>query len=121
MALPFRKILVIVLFFAGLLVGMLDVNEFRKSNTTVDPRLPGKTRTLVTAGIYRITRNPIYLGLLLILLAWACYLDNILPFLLLPVFVLYMNRFQIAPKERIMHEKFADGFTDYRRQVRRWI
>ena len=105
----------------GLIVGLLAVVEFGKAGTTTDPRYPHKATSLVVGGIYRFSRNPIYLGLLLILTGGAFSLANGLSFLLLPVFVGYMNRFQIAPEERHMQEKFGDEFLAYKARVRRWI
>ena len=62
-----------------------------------------------------------YVGLLLLLLAWGIFLADALAFIGLPVFLLYMNRFQIAPEERAMQEQFGDDYRDYMRVVRRWI
>lgn len=106
---------------AGSVVALLGVIEFRKAQTTVDPRVPEKTASLVVSGVYRISRNPMYAGLLLVLAGWACYLSHVLAFLLLPGFVAYMNRFQIAPEESYMVQKFGDAFREYSTRVRRWI
>ncbi len=72
-------------------------------------------------GIYSITRNPMYLGLLFVLTAWSIFLANPLPFLMLPVFMLYINRFQIAPEERALTALFGSDFAAYQSRVRRWI
>jgi len=106
---------------AGLIIGLLGVVEFGKARTTTDPRYPHKATSLVVGGIYRFSRNPMYLGLLLILAGGAFSLANGLSFLLLPVFVGYMNRFQIAPEERHILEKFGDEFRAYKARVRRWV
>ncbi len=89
-------VLAIPLFVTGAVVAFSAVLAFRRANTTVDPRLPNKATRLVVGGVYRYSRNPMYLGFLLILLGFACYLGNLTAFLMLPVFVAYMNRFQIA-------------------------
>jgi len=109
------------LVLAGFVVAILGVREFRKAGTTVDPRFPEKAESLVTDGIFRYSRNPMYLGLLCVLLGWAVYLANWPAFLFLPVFVAYMNRFQIRPEERHMLRKFGDAFSDYASRVRRWL
>lgn len=105
----------------GVIVALLGVLEFRRANTTADPRFPDKSSRLVVSGVYRISRNPMYLGFLLVLFGWALYLMNYLAFLLLPLFVAYMNRFQIQPEERYMNQKFGDEFEAYAARVRRWI
>ena len=106
---------------AGSIVALLGVIEFRKARTTVDPRFPERTERMVVSGVYRISRNPMYLGFVLILLGWACCLANSLSFLLIPVFVYYIDRFQIQPEERCMLSRFGDEFKAYAARVRRWI
>jgi protein-S-isoprenylcysteine O-methyltransferase Ste14 len=75
----------------------------------------------VTSGIYGFTRNPMYLGMLFVLIGWALYLGNALALLLLPVFIFYMNRFQIEPEERVLTTLFGPEFLEYASRVRRWI
>src|SRR5262245_6844842 len=106
---------------AGVIVSILGVVSFRRAKTTVNPMKPETSSTLVTSGIYRLTRNPMYLGLLLMLLGWAAFLSNALAFALLPGFVLYMNLFQIGPEERALAHRFGPEFTTYKARVRRWI
>ncbi len=89
--------------------------------TTVNPLTPEATTTMVTSGIYRFTRNPMYLGFLLILAGWAIALSHLLAFVILPLFVWYMNRFQILPEERALASKFPEAFTAHKRSVRRWL
>ena len=75
----------------------------------------------MAGGIYRRTRNPMYLGFLVVLLGWGVWLANVVAFLLLPAFVFYMNRFQIAPEERALRERFGESFVVYQGRVRRWL
>ncbi len=110
-----------MLLVAGISLALLGVLEFRKSSTTVDPRFPDKSSQLVTTGVYRISRNPMYLGFLVILLGWSLYLVNYIALLLLPAFVAYMTHFQIKPEERVMAQKFSGQFSGYTARVRRWI
>ncbi|WP_432474794.1 methyltransferase family protein [Amphritea sp. HPY] len=110
-----------VLVIVGSLIALLGVIEFRKAKTTVDPRTPDKAENLVVSGVYQVSRNPMYLGFLIILLSWAFYLDNGATFLILPIFVAYMSKFQIVPEERYMSAKFGKEFSDYCSKVRRWI
>ena len=102
-------------------IAAAGVSAFRRQDTTVNPMKPEKAATIVTAGIYRVTRNPMYLGLAFVLLGWASYLANLAALLLLPAFVAYMTRFQIKPEERALLEKFGSSFADYMAAVRRWI
>ncbi|SNY49207.1 Protein-S-isoprenylcysteine O-methyltransferase Ste14 [Arsukibacterium tuosuense] len=110
-----------VLAGSGIAVALAGVLAFRRANTTVDPRIPQQTSSLVIRGIYRYSRNPMYLGFLLLLTALACYLMSAAAMILLPLFVLYMNRWQIAPEERYLLEKFGAEYQTYTKQVRRWF
>lgn len=76
---------------------------------------------MVTSGVYRVSRNPMYLGFLLALAWWVVFLSHLLAFALLPLFMWYMNRFQIVPEERALAAKFGSEFTEYSRAVRRWL
>jgi protein-S-isoprenylcysteine O-methyltransferase Ste14 len=108
----------------GLAGGMLELAgavRLVRAETTVNPLDPTKVCRLVTGGVYRYTRNPIYVGDALILLGWALYLSNALAFASVPLFILYMDRFQIAPEERALDAAFGAEFADYRARVRRWI
>ena len=119
--LPWPRAIAFFVCCAGLAIGLGGVVAFRRAKTTVNPITPEATTTMVTSGLYRFSRNPMYLGLLLVLIGWAIVLSNLLAFALLPLFVLYMNRFQIIPEERVLSGKFALQFTAYKKTVRRWI
>ena len=119
--LPQRKGLVLGLLVAGVCVSVLGVASFRRARTTVNPLKPEKSSCLVVSGIYRHTRNPMYLGLLLILLGWAVFLANIFAFIFLPAFIAYLNRFQIRPEEKSLALMFGQDFANYRSKVRRWL
>lgn len=120
-ALPYRAAVAGLLLGAGVLVALAGVVEFRRAQTTVDPTRPRNASAVVTGGIYALTRNPMYLGFLLALAAWAAWLGNLPACLVLPAFVKYMNRFQIAPEERFLSGKFGAGYEAYLLRVRRWI
>ncbi|WP_153039260.1 isoprenylcysteine carboxylmethyltransferase family protein [Microbulbifer sp. Q7] len=111
----------IVFASAGLIFILLGVLAFRSAGTTVDPRVPDQSTCLVTSGVYRISRNPMYAGFLLMLVGWAVFLSNIASILLLPLFVMYMNPFQITPEEQCMREKFGGEYREYESAVLRWI
>jgi protein-S-isoprenylcysteine O-methyltransferase Ste14 len=105
----------------GVAVMLAGVVAFRIARTTVDPLHPGKARSMVVTGIYRFSRNPMYLGMLLLLVAWAILLSNLAAALVLPLFVLYMNHFQISPEEDALASRFVADFAAYRKAVRRWL
>ena len=120
-AIPASTLIAIILAVAGLGTAIAGVATFAKAKTTVNPTTPQASSSLVSWGIYSVTRNPMYLGLLLELTAWAIFLSNPLPFLLLPVYMIYINRFQIAPEERVLTSLFGSEFAAYQSRVRRWI
>ena len=105
----------------GAAVALAGVAAFRRARTTVNPLNPSASVTVVSSGVYRFTRNPMYLGFLVALAGWAAYLSNAAAALLLPAFVAYMTRFQIKPEERALAEKFGPQFAEYRSRVRRWV
>jgi protein-S-isoprenylcysteine O-methyltransferase Ste14 len=105
----------------GLLFGLAGIIAFRKAGTTLNPINPDEASSMVTSGVYRVSRNPMYVGLLLALSGWAVLLSNVIPFLFLPAFVLYMTRFNISPEERALFSKFGAEYSAYTRSVRRWI
>lgn len=102
--------------FSG--AGML---AFLRAKTTVNPLHPEKVSALVTAGVYRFTRNPMYVGLLLVLLAWAVGLSSPEALVGPVAFVLYINRFQIGPEERVLTARFGSEYEAYKARVRRWL
>jgi len=118
---PGRVLLAGALALAGVIVAVSGVASFRRAKTTINPMKPESSTTLVVSGVYKFTRNPMYLGLFLVLAGWALFLSNLLAFLLLPAFILYMNRFQIEPEERALRSKFPEKFGVYERRVRRWL
>ena len=105
----------------GAVFGIGAMVSFRRAETTMNPLKPDTASSLVTGGVFRYTRNPMYLSLLLYLLGWAVYLSSWLALLFLPVFVLYINRFQIAPEERALSALFGQEFAAYQGRVRRWL
>ena len=105
----------------GGVFGTTGLIEFYKNSTSIDPHKPQKASKLVTGGIYSISRNPMYVGLLFILMGYGFYLGNVLTFLLLPLFVSYMNSYQVKPEERAMEEKFGEEYVRYKKEVRRWL
>lgn len=118
---PARHILAVSLAVAGAVISALGVAAFWRARTTVNPTKPETSSSLVVLGVYRLTRNPMYLGFLLVLAGWAIFLSNGLAFLLLPAFIVYMNRFQIEPEERALTALFGSDFVAYKSRVRKWL
>lgn len=102
-------------------IGTLAVFHFFRADTTVHPHHPEKATCLVAYGVFRLSRNPMYLALVLLLLAWLLYLGHLLAPLWLAVFMAYITQFQIKPEERALKELFGDEYDVYCRQTRRWI
>ena len=120
-ALPDRLAIALAVAALGGAISVAGIVSFRRARTTVNPTRPDTASALVSTGIYRLTRNPMYLGLFLVLAGWAVYLSNAVAFAGPLLFILYINRFQIAPEERALAAKFGTSFDDYRRRTRRWI
>lgn len=119
--LPGRDLVALSLLAAGAGVIAASLLQFIRARTTVNPLRPETASALVTGGVFRLTRNPMYLGMALILAAWALWLGNAVGALLLAGFVAYIGRFQIAPEERALRAHFGAEFDAYAQRVRRWI
>jgi protein-S-isoprenylcysteine O-methyltransferase Ste14 len=117
---PARNWLTVILVSAGFVTGISGVVTFRHAKTTVNPLKPHAS-SLVTWGVYAISRNPMYLGGFMMLLGWAIFLSNALAFLFLPVYVVYLNQFQIAPEERVLTSLFGETYVAYQARARRWL
>lgn len=105
----------------GLCTALAGVIEFRRARTTVDPLHPDKASSLVTSGVFRFTRNPMYLGMVIVLIGALLHFQSYMAFLVVPLFVVYIKRFQIVPEERAMQKVFGDAFTRYKQDVARWF
>ncbi len=118
---PFQAELVVVLLAFGLSCMLSGVLAFHRAKTTVDPMHPERASQLVVSGIYLRSRNPMYLGLLVLLAAWAAFLGQALALLVLPLWIAYISRFQIEPEEAALRRLFGASYTVYCGKVRRWI
>lgn len=116
-----REVLAKVLMGMAVLIVFMALFLFYRSKTTVDPTNPSKSSSLVTKGIYQFSRNPMYLAMLLILLAAGLKFGNAFNTLVAAGFVAYMNRFQIIPEEKILLNKFGKEYSDYISRTRRWF
>jgi protein-S-isoprenylcysteine O-methyltransferase Ste14 len=118
---PARRGIAACVALVGVAVSIAGVVSFRRMRTTVNPRKPESASLLVMSGLYRISRNPMYVGILLVLLAWAVWLANVMAFVITPAFVLYISRFQIRPEEAALAKMFGEEYAVYRSRVRRWL
>jgi protein-S-isoprenylcysteine O-methyltransferase Ste14 len=116
-----RYDLAAVFFCLAGLFGAPAIQAFRRAKTTIDPIHVERASVVVTTGVYRITRNPMYVAMASLLLSWAMYLANPWSLLGPPLFVLFITWFQILPEERAMAAKFGPSYTGYKNSVRRWV
>jgi protein-S-isoprenylcysteine O-methyltransferase Ste14 len=111
----------ITLAVIGIGFDLAGLISFRRHRTTINPLRPERTSSLVTSGIYRISRNPMYVGMALLLLAWAVYLESPAALLGIGGFIAYITCFQIIPEESLLAQHFGADFAAYRQRVRRWL
>ena len=117
---PWNKLGLIIIGMAVLL-DIWSLLLFFRAKTTPNPMKLGNTSHLVTIGLYRFSRNPMYLGLLVMLVGWALYLGSLSPLAMLPLFVWLLTKQQIEPEETMLLDKFKQEYRDYQQRVRRWI
>lgn len=110
-----------VLFVIGLLFILPAAISFFSIKTTVDPRVPHKTKHLVISGLYRFSRNPMYLGMVILLIGLAVLLGNLSCLGLVAIFILYLGHFQIRLEEQALLKQFGSQYLDYCQTVRRWL
>jgi protein-S-isoprenylcysteine O-methyltransferase Ste14 len=118
---PGRMAIAVVIAALGIAAAAAGVLAFRRARTTVNPLDLEKSTAVVSTGIYRFSRNPMYLGMLLVLVAWAVFLANPVTLAGPSLFVLYVNRFQIRPEERALMQRFGEPYRVYLGRVRRWL
>ena len=111
----------VALLIVSLLLMAYAVASFVAVKTTVNPLRPARASSLVTTGIFKFSRNPIYLGDLLMLTAFSLWLGNVVNLAFLVLFVAYINRFQIVPEERALTQLFGENYIAYCARVRRWL
>ena len=119
--LKFLTIVSYISYFAGLSILILAVSLFKKQNTTVNPIKIENASYLVTSGIFEYSRNPMYLGMVLILLGLALMFNLIGGTLFTLLFTIYITKFQIRPEEEVMERLFREDFLRYKQNVRMWL
>jgi len=115
----FWRLLGMVPLAVGIFLNLAADRAFKKYGTTVKPF--EESNVLVTEGVFRVSRHPMYLGMVLILLGAAVLLGSVTPFAVVAVLAVVFDRVFIAPEERMLEEAFAERFREYRKRVRRWI
>ena len=118
---PFQSLISIFILSIGILILLNPVLKFKKSKTTINPIKFKKVNKLVTSGIYKYSRNPMYLGLLMIVISSSIFYLNIYSILTPLFFYLWINRFQIKREEVFLTEKFGEDYLSYKKKTRRWI
>lgn len=119
--LPLIRIVGLIIMVLGLAIDVISIAAFVRARTSLTPLTPEKASQLVVSGLYKYSRNPMYLGLLVLLTGWGLHLSHPVAFLLLPVFVIYITIFQIKPEEKALQRKFGAAYESYCQKVRRWI
>ena len=120
-ALPHLPIVALVMTLIGIGAGIAGILSFYKARTTINPLEPSQATHFVSEGIYKLSRNPMYVGLVCCLVSWAIWLSYLLPWLGVLLFIAYITHFQIIPEERVLRQKFGDEYQNYCLKVRRWL
>ena len=118
---PFQGAIIVLLIAAGLYLNLAPKRAFNRAETTVNPLYPENASTLVTDGLYRWTRNPMYLGQAVLLTAWVVFVDRPGAWIAVPLFVAYITRLQIMPEEIMLHRRFPGVYVSFCERTRRWI
>jgi len=113
--------IVILLFLAASSISILALYDFHKHQTTFHPHTPEKTSTVVDTGVFAYSRNPMYISLTIILIALGAYLQNYFSFIIIPLFIWYITRYQIIPEEKMLDKLFPKDYQAYCQKVRRWL
>lgn len=116
-----RNMIVGILIIIGIIIAAFSLYGFYQAKTTINPHKPEKSSALVTSGIFRVSRNPMYLSLVIWLCAWMLFITTLWGIAVIIGFVCYLTEFQIKPEERCLAEKFGEQFQQYQQRVRRWI
>ena len=119
--LPHLPAVAITFTMIGVGVGLAGLWSFYKARTTINPLDPSQATHFVSKGIYQLSRNPMYVGLVCCLIAWAIWLSYLLTWIGILLFIAYMTRFQIIPEERVLKLKFGKEYESYCLKVRRWL
>lgn len=120
-AIPGRRAAAVTLAALGAAFALAGIAAFRRAGTTVNPLTPESASTIVRTGVYGVSRNPMYVGVVALLTAWAIWLSHLVAFLWVPLVFAWLDRLQIPAEERGLRARFGDAFESYRSAVRRWL
>ena len=120
-SIPFLLVPAIVLAAIGAIVSVRAIRQFKSAETTVNPLKPDTASSLVHTGIFSLTRNPMYVGLLFVLSGWAVWLGSLSNVAVLLAFMLLITELQIKPEEAALKKLFGQGYVEYCQRVRRWF
>jgi len=116
-----KMVIVSVLVAIGAIFDLSGLITFLRAKTTVNPMKPHASSALVKTGIYKITRNPMYVGLVFVLSGWCIYLNSPAALIGVAGFILYIHALQILPEERMLITLFGEEYIEYQSRVRRWL
>ena len=119
--LPTQNLISFIILLIGILILITPIFKFIKSKTTIDPIKFKKVTRLITSGIYKYSRNPMYLGLLMIVMSTSIFYLNIFSITTPMLFYFWINRFQIKREEIFLTQKFGKEYLSYKNKTRRWI
>ena len=106
---------------AGLIIIFVAAKQFKAVNTTINPTKPETASVLVSNGVFSYSRNPMYLGMLIIIIGFSIIHNLIAIIVFMPLWIIYMINFQIIPEEEAMKILFKEEFLNYSKKTRRWI
>ena len=118
---PNQNLISLIIFLIGMLILINPIFKFIKSKTTIDPIKFKKVNKLITSGIYKYSRNPMYLGLLMLVTSTSIFYLNLFSITTPFFFYYWINRFQIKREEIFLTEKFGKEYLFYKTKTRRWI
>ena len=110
-----------IIMLAGLMIIFIAARQFKAVNTTINPIKPENASVLVNKGIFSYSRNPMYLGMLLIIVGFSIIHNLVAVLVIMPLWVIYITNFQIIPEEEAMEILFKEDFLNYCKKTRRWI
>ena len=110
-----------IIIFAGLMIIFIAARQFKKANTTINPLKPNNATVLVSKGVFSYSRNPMYLGMLLIIIGFSIIHNLLAIIVIMPIWIIYMTYFQIFPEEKAMEILFEEDYLNYCKKTRRWI
>lgn len=118
---PAHNQVALLLFVLAIFIGISAIISFKRHKTTVNPTKPEASTSVVSSGVYSLSRNPMYLAMLISLISVAYYLQHIIALPVIFIFIAYMTRFQIIPEEKMLTNIFGQQYLDYQKKVRRWL